>query len=154
MIVDLERNDLGRVARPGSVRVERLARLESFANVHHLVSVVSAKTRPDVGPVEILRACFPGGSITGAPKIRAMEIIEALEITPRGIYTGAIGGIAFSGRLDLSVAIRTAVVRDGRVRFHVGGGIVTDSKPEDEYRETVTKAEAFSRTLLEPGTGS
>ncbi len=154
MIVDLERNDLGRVARPGTVRVERLARLESFANVHHLVSVVSAKTRPGVGPVEILRACFPGGSITGAPKIRAMEIIEALEIAPRGVYTGAIGGIAFSGRLNLSVAIRTAVVRDGSVRFHVGGGIVIDSKPEDEYRETVTKGEAFSRALLEPGNGS
>jgi para-aminobenzoate synthetase component 1 len=148
MIVDLERNDLGRVAQPGSVCVERLARLESFANVHHLVSIVSAKTRSGVGPVEILRACFPGGSITGAPKIRAMEIIEALEIAPRGIYTGAIGGIAFSGQLNLSVAIRTAVVRDGSVRFHVGGGIVTDSKPEDEYRETVTKGEAFSRALL------
>jgi para-aminobenzoate synthetase component 1 len=150
MIVDLERNDLGRVARPGSVRVERLARLESFANVHHLVSVVSAQTRPDVGPAAILRACFPGGSITGAPKIRAMEIIEALEVEPRGVYTGAIGGLAFSGRIDLSVAIRTAVVRNGSVRFHVGGGIVADSKPEAEYRETVTKAEAFSRTLLEP----
>ncbi len=148
MIVDLERNDLGRVARPGSVRVERLAALESYSNVHHLVSIVSAALRPGAGPVDALRACFPGGSITGAPKIRAMEIIEALETTPRGIYTGAIGGIDFSGRMDFSVAIRTAVLRGGVASFHVGGGIVADSKPDLEYRETVTKAEAFSRALI------
>jgi para-aminobenzoate synthetase component 1 len=147
MIVDLERNDLGRVARPGSVRVERLAALESYANVHHLVSVISASPCPGAGPVDALRACFPGGSITGAPKIRAMEIIETLEPEPRGIYTGAIGGIDFSGRMDFSVAIRTAVVRDGVASFHVGGGIVADSKPDLEYRETLTKAEAFCRAL-------
>ncbi len=147
MIVDLERNDLGRVARPGSVRVERLAALERYANVHHLVSIVSAALRPGAGPVDALRACFPGGSITGAPKIRAMEIIEALETGPRGIYTGAIGGIDFSGRMDFSIAIRTAVLRDGVASFHVGGGIVADSKPDLEYRETVTKAEALCRAL-------
>ncbi|MDP3936567.1 MAG: aminodeoxychorismate synthase component I [Deltaproteobacteria bacterium] len=147
MIVDLERNDLGRVAIPGSVRVERMAGLESYASVHHLVSVVSASARPGAGPSDVLRACFPGGSITGAPKIRAMEIIEALEVAPRGIYTGAIGGIGFSGRMDLAIAIRTAVLREGRARFHVGGGIVADSKPAEEYRETLTKAEAFARLL-------
>ncbi len=147
MIVDLERNDLGRVACPGSVRVERLGGLESYANVHHLVSVIRASLPPGTGPVDALRACFPGGSITGAPKIRAMEIIEELETGPRGIYTGAIGGIDFSGRMDLSVAIRTAVVRDGVASFHVGGGIVADSKPDLEYQETLTKAEAFCRAL-------
>lgn len=147
IIVDLERNDLGRIAVPGSVRVERLGGLESYASVHHLVSVVSASPRDGIGPVDILRACFPGGSITGAPKIRAMEVIESLEMGPRGIYTGAIGGIDFSGRMDFSVAIRTGILRDGRVRFHVGGGIVADSKPEEEYRETLTKAEAFARLL-------
>ncbi len=147
MIVDLERNDLGRIAVPGSVRVEGLGGLESYASVHHLVSVVSASPREGIGPIDILRACFPGGSITGAPKIRAMEVIEALENGPRGIYTGAIGGIDFSGRMDFSVAIRTGIVRDGSVRFHVGGAIVADSKPEEEYRETLTKAEAFARLL-------
>jgi para-aminobenzoate synthetase component 1 len=148
MIVDLERNDLGRIAEAGSVRVERLGGLESYASVHHLVSVVSASPRDGIGPVGILRACFPGGSITGAPKIRAMEVIESLENGPRGIYTGAIGGIDFSGRMDFSVAIRTGIVRDGRLRFHVGGGIVADSKPAEEYRETLTKAEAFARLLV------
>ncbi len=148
MIVDLERNDLGRVARPGSVRVERLAALETYANVHHLVSVVAASPRLGAGPVDCLRACFPGGSVTGAPKIRAMEIIEILETSPRGIYTGAIGGIDFSGRMDFAIAIRTAVVRDGVARFHTGGAIVADSKPETEYCETITKAEAFLRAIV------
>ncbi|MFQ5457367.1 MAG: aminodeoxychorismate synthase component I [Myxococcota bacterium] len=151
MIVDLERSDLGRIAEAGTVRVDRMAGLESYASVHHLVSVVSARPRAGLGPADILRACFPGGSITGAPKIRAMEIIAALETVPRGIYTGAIGGIDFSGRMDFSVAIRTAVAREGRVRFHVGGGIVADSKPEEEYRETLTKAEAFGRLLSPDG---
>lgn len=150
MIVDLERSDLGRVARPGSVHVERLAALERYANVHHLVSVVSAELRPGAGPVDALRACFPGGSITGAPKIRAMEVIEALEEGPRGVYTGAVGGIDFSGRMDLSIAIRTAILRDGVASFHVGGGIVADSKPDLEYLETVTKAEALCRALTVP----
>jgi para-aminobenzoate synthetase component 1 len=145
MIVDLERNDLGRVCRTGSVRVEGFARMVSLATVHHLVSTVRGELRPGVTLPELLRATFPGGSITGAPKIRAMEIIDELEPAARGPYTGATGWLGAAGDLDLAVAIRTALVREQRLTLWVGGGIVADSVPEDELLETEVKAAAFAR---------
>jgi para-aminobenzoate synthetase component 1 len=151
MIVDLLRNDLGRVCRYGSVQTESIASLESYETVHHLVGVVRGRLRPDAGICEAVRACFPGGSITGAPKIRAMEIIEEMESVRRGVYCGAIGHLGFDGRADLNIAIRTAVVQSGRVHLSVGGGIVTDSDPDLEYEETLHKAEGVLRAL---GAGS
>jgi anthranilate/para-aminobenzoate synthase component I len=145
MIVDLERNDLGRVCLPGTVGVEGFARLVSLATVHHLVTTVRGRLRPDVTFPGLLRATFPGGSITGAPKIRAMEIIDELEPVARGPYTGATGWLGAAGDLDLAIAIRTALVRDGRLTLWVGGGIVADSVPEEELRETEVKAQAFVR---------
>jgi para-aminobenzoate synthetase component 1 len=147
MIVDLERNDLGRVARTGSVHVAERAVLETFPTVHHLTSTVEATLRDDCDRVDLLRATFPGGSITGAPKIRAMEIIDELEPTKRGVYTGAIGYFGFDGSLDLNIVIRTMVVQDGTAYFHAGGGIVADSDPEAEYQETLDKARALVEAL-------
>lgn len=149
MIVDLERNDLGRVCEYGSVRVPELYRLESYANVHHLVATVRGRLRPEVGPLECLRAAFPGGSITGAPKIRAMEIIEDLEPVRRGVYTGAVGWVDGRGRAEWNIAIRTMVVRSDQVYFHAGGGIVADSEPTAEYEETLAKAAGMVRALDE-----
>ncbi|MBN2575328.1 MAG: anthranilate synthase component I family protein [Deltaproteobacteria bacterium] len=147
MIVDLERNDLGRVCRTGSVRVAELCRVLALPTVVHLESTVRGELRPEVGLPALLRATFPGGSITGAPKIRAMEIIEELEPARRGPYTGATGWLGAGGDFDLAVAIRTALVRDSRLTLWVGGGIVADSAPEAELAETWDKAEAFSRAL-------
>ena len=151
MIVDLERNDLGRVAQVGSVRVAGLWELETYATVHHLTSTVQARLRTDRDAVDLLRATFPGGSITGAPKIRAMEIIDELETVARGVYTGAIGYIGFNGSMDLSIAIRTMVIKDGEASFHVGSGIVADSDPGLEYEETLHKGAALARVLLGEG---
>jgi para-aminobenzoate synthetase component 1 len=147
MIVDLERNDLGRVCEFGSVYVPELFVLESFATVHHLVSTVRGRLRPDATALDCLRASFPGGSITGAPKVRSMEIIEELEPTRRGVYTGAIGYLCFSGDMDVNIVIRTLVVKDGVAHFQVGGGIVADSQPEAEYEETLDKGRALARAL-------
>jgi para-aminobenzoate synthetase component 1 len=147
MIVDLERNDLGRVAETGSVRVREMATLETFPTVFHLTSTVEATLREDKDRVDLLQATFPGGSITGAPKIRAMEIIDELEPTTRGVYTGSIGYFAFDGRMDLNIAIRTLVIKDGVAYFQVGGGIVADSEPEAEYQETLDKAAAIKRSI-------
>lgn len=147
MIVDLLRNDLSRVCRPGSIRVPELFRLDSWATVHHLVSVVRGRLREGVGPEDLLRATFPCGSVTGAPRIRAMEMIAALEHVARGPYCGAIGYFGFGGEIDLSVAIRILVAHAGRVDFHAGGGIVADSDPADEYRETLAKARAIIGSL-------
>jgi para-aminobenzoate synthetase component 1 len=147
MIVDLERNDLGKVCEYGSVHVPELVRLEEHPTVLHLVATVAGRLRPEVTPVECLRACFPGGSITGAPKIRAMEIIEELEPTQRGPYTGAIGYLGWDGAVDLNIAIRTIVVANGEAHFQVGGGIVADSDPEAEYEETLHKGRALMRAL-------
>ena len=153
MIVDLERNDLGKVCTFGSVRVPSLLSLRSLPTVHHLESVVRGTLREDVGVPELLRATFPGGSITGAPKPRAMEIIERLEPHRRGVYTGAIGYISLDGSLDLNLAIRTATVLGRTAYFAVGGGIVADSDPEAEYQETLDKlrghAEALTRGRTE-----
>ena len=147
MIVDLARNDLGRVAAIGSVTVPELAALERFANVQHLTSTIEARRRDGVGLAELLRAVFPGGSISGAPKIRALQIIDELEPTARGVYTGAIGYLAAGGRCDLNVAIRTITVAAGRAHAHVGGAIVHDSEPEAEYLETLDKARGMARAL-------
>ena len=147
MIVDLERNDLGRVARTGSIDVHELMALERYATVYHLTSTIRGRLRPDRGVADLLRATFPGGSITGAPKIRAMEIIDELEPTRRGIYTGAIGYFSATGDLDLNIAIRTIVVKDGVAYAQVGGGIVHDSHPEAEYQETLDKGRALIQAL-------
>jgi para-aminobenzoate synthetase component I len=140
MIVDLARNDLGRVARYGTVTVEQLYALERHPGVHHLVSTVSARLRDGIGPADILRATFPPGSVTGAPKVRAMEIIEELEPVRRGPYCGAVGWIDGSGDLELSVAIRTFVAARERLHLHVGGAVTADSDPAREWRETMYKA--------------
>lgn len=155
MIVDLERNDLGRVAQTGTVRVAELMALEGFAQVYHLTSTVEAILRPDVSTVQLLQATFPGGSITGAPKIRAMQIIEEVEPVAREVYTGAIGYIGFHGGLDLNIAIRTGIVRDGNLTFYAGGGIVADSDADSEYEETIAKARGWVeaiKSLSEQGT--
>ncbi|MGE5230878.1 MAG: aminodeoxychorismate synthase component I [Deltaproteobacteria bacterium] len=150
MIVDLLRNDLSRVCRPGTVRVPELFALEQHPTVHHLVSTVVGELEPGRDAVELLRATFPGGSITGAPKLRAMEIIAELEPTRRGVYCGSLGYLAATGEMDTSIAIRTAVVREGEVYFQAGGGIVADSDPEAEYRETLDKARGIIRALAVP----
>ena len=147
MIVDLMRNDLSRVCAPGTVRVSELFSLEHYATVHHLVSTVVGHLEPGYDALHLLRAAFPGGSITGAPKLRAMEIIAELEPSQRSVYCGSIGYFSVTGDLDTSIAIRTAVVRDGRVYFSAGGGIVADSDPEQEYRETLDKARALIDAL-------
>ena len=147
MIVDLLRNDLSRVCRPGSVRVPELFTLEQHPTVHHLVSTVLGELRPGIDATELLRATFPGGSITGAPKVRAMEIIAELEPTERGLYCGSIGYISHTGAMDTNIAIRTCVARNGRIYFSGGGGIVADSDPEQEYRETLHKVQGIVRTL-------
>ena len=150
MIVDLLRNDLSRVCRLGSVEVKELAELESFANVHHLVSEVRGTLFPNRGAVDLLRATFPGGSITGAPKIRAMEIINELEPARRGPYCGAIAWIGFDGAMDSSIVIRTLVIKDTEVAAQAGGGIVADSDPGAEYEEAMDKAWAMLQSL-DPG---
>lgn len=147
MIVDLLRNDIGKVSDAGSVRVTAHKTLESYRNVHHLVSYVEGTLSRDKDSIDLLKAAFPGGSITGCPKIRSMEIIEELEPVKRHIYTGSIGYIGFNGNMDLSIAIRTAAISDGRIYFSAGGGIVYDSHPEEEYFETLHKAESFRKIL-------
>jgi para-aminobenzoate synthetase component 1 len=147
MIVDLMRNDLSRVCRPRTVRVSELFSLERYATVHHLVSTVVGELATGADASDLLRAAFPGGSITGAPKLRAMEVIAELEPSKRGVYCGAIGYWSVTGELDTSIAIRTAIVQDGRVYFSAGGGIVADSRPEQEYLETLDKARAMIDTL-------
>lgn len=135
MIVDLLRNDLGRVCQPGSIAVPQLLGLESYARVHHLTSVVEGQLRSDCGLVDLLRACWPGGSITGAPKVRACHRLHDLEPVPRGPYCGSLFWLAADGRFDSSILIRSLMVRDRRLRLHAGGGIVADSDPGDEARE-------------------
>jgi para-aminobenzoate synthetase component 1 len=147
MIVDLERNDLGRVCRYGSVRVSDPLKTETFAQVHHLVATVEGRLRPETGPVDVIRALFPGGSITGAPKIRAMEIIDELEPSRRSLYTGAIGYLSRGGASAFNIAIRTILVEGDRTSFQVGGGIVADSDPEAEYEETLVKGRGIFNVL-------
>jgi para-aminobenzoate synthetase component I len=150
MIVDLMRNDLSRVCAPGTVRASELFALERYATVHHLVSTVVGDLAPGFDAFDLLRAAFPGGSITGAPKLRAMEIIAELEPSRRGVYCGSLGYWSTTGEMDTSIAIRTAVVRDGRLYFSAGGGIVADSDPEQEYQETLDKVRSIIDALATP----
>jgi para-aminobenzoate synthetase component 1 len=147
MIVDLLRNDLGKVCAPRSVKVAEHRRLEAYQNVYHSVSIVTGQARPEVSQVDILRATFPGGSITGCPKIRAMEIIDELEPQVRHVYCGAIGYLGLHRNLDLNVAIRTAIIAHGQAHFAVGGGIVYDSREEDEYDETLHKGRTLFKVI-------
>lgn len=148
MIVDLLRNDLGRVSKFSSVVVPEIFKIESYATVHHLVSVVTGELKPEYNTVDCLKAMFPGGSITGAPKIRAMEIIDELEPTCRNVYTGCIGYIGFDGDADWNIVIRTILMKGHRAYYQVGGGIVWDSVPEKEYQETMDKGSALMSVLL------
>ncbi|MDR7540070.1 MAG: anthranilate synthase component I family protein, partial [Armatimonadota bacterium] len=147
MLVDLGRNDLGRVCRYGSVQVDTLMAVERFSHVMHLVSDVRGRLRPGCDAVDVLRACFPAGTVTGAPKVRAMEIIDELEPVARGPYAGAVGYMGFSGTMDTCITIRTIVLAGGRAYLQAGAGIVADSVPEREYVETVNKAKALLRAL-------
>jgi anthranilate synthase component 1 len=147
MLVDLARNDLGRICRYGTVETDEFMTVERYSHVMHLVSNVKGQLRRGVGPAEILRAVFPAGTVTGAPKVRAMEIIEELEPVRRGVYAGAVGYIDYRGNMDMAIAIRTLVARDGRVYIGAGAGIVADSDPEFEYQETLRKASALVRAL-------
>ncbi|MDX1252980.1 MAG: aminodeoxychorismate synthase component I [Gammaproteobacteria bacterium] len=147
MLIDLERNDLGRVCVPGSVRVDELMALESYAHVHHIVSNVRGAKRPDVTPGQVIRAVFPGGTITGCPKVRCMEIIAELERTARGPYTGAMGYLNRDGGMDLNILIRTLLMEGDRIELRVGAGIVADSVPEAELEETRAKAKGLLLAL-------
>lgn len=147
MIVDLLRNDLGKSCVPGSISVPELCEVESFATVHHLVSTIEGRLAPDRHALDLLRGCFPGGSITGAPKIRAMEIIEELEPHRRGVYCGAVGWVGFNGDMDTNIAIRTLVYSHGTLRLWAGGGLVADSHLDSEYQECYTKAGAILKLL-------
>ncbi len=147
MIIDLERNDLGRICEFGTVRVRDLIALEKYPTVWHLASTITGQLLKGLKPSDILQAVFPGGSITGAPKIRAMEIIEEMEPYKRGLYTGSIGYMGFDGAWDFNIVIRTILLKDGKAFVHVGGGIVADSVPESEYYETLDKAKALFRVL-------
>ena len=143
MIVDLLRNDISKNCKTGSVKADKLFQLQSFANVHHLVSFVSGVLQAGKTAIDLLRGCFPGGSITGAPKLRAMQIIDELEPNRRGVYCGAIGYIGFDGNMDTNIAIRTAVYANGEISFYAGGGIVADSVLDKEYAETLDKASSL-----------
>jgi len=147
MITDLLRNDLGRVCEYGSVQVPELVRLERYPQVQHLVSTIEGRLRPGITHLRALAQCFPGGSITGAPKIRAMQIIDELETVSRGPYTGAMGYLGFNRESQFSILIRTAVLKNGHAHFHVGAGIVADSNPTAEYNETLAKAAGFLQVI-------
>ena len=147
MIVDLERNDLGKVCSYDSIKVSALRQLEEYSTVFQTTATVEGRLHKDKDRIDLLRACFPGGSITGCPKIRAMEIIEELEPNRRSIYTGCLGYLSFSGKMDFNILIRTILKKEDKLYFNVGGGIVTDSSPEDEYQETLVKAKAMMEAI-------
>jgi anthranilate synthase component 1 len=147
MLVDLGRNDLGRVAEFGSVKVDKLMAVEKYSHVQHLVSRLTAELREEFDCFDALASCFPAGTVTGAPKVSAVEIIQQIEPTPRGIYSGAIGYIDYAGNLDTCIAIRTLVLENGTAKIQAGAGIVADSVPESEYQETVNKARALLKTI-------
>jgi len=151
MLIDLERNDLGRLCEPGSVRVDEFMAIESYAHVHHIVSNVCGRLRADVTPGAVIRALFPGGTITGCPKVRCMQLIGDLEGKGRGAYTGAMGYLALDGSLDLNILIRTMTVQDGEVELRAGAGIVADSDPVHELDETRAKARGVLRALGSAG---
>ncbi|MBI3772811.1 MAG: aminodeoxychorismate synthase component I [Gammaproteobacteria bacterium] len=147
MLIDLERNDLGRICQPGSIHVDELMVLESYAHVHHIVSNVTGRLRPKVTPGQVIRAVFPGGTITGCPKVRCMEIIHDLEASPRGPYTGSVGYFGHDGNMDLNILIRTMHMEHDRIRFRTGAGIVADSVADSELQETQAKAKGLLRAL-------
>jgi len=147
MLVDLGRNDLGRVCEYGTVRPEKLLTVERYSHVMHLVSSLRGRLREDVDCFDALMACFPAGTVSGAPKVRAMEIIEELEKTRRGIYAGGILYLDFAGNLDSCIALRTMVIKNGVAHIQAGGGIVADSTPQDEFDESVNKSKALLRAL-------
>jgi len=149
MLIDLERNDLGRVCKPGSVEVDELMVLESYAHVHHIVSNVRGELADNATPVDVIRALFPGGTITGCPKVRCMEIVAELEATGRGFYTGSMGYLGKNGNMDLNILIRSMFVRDNTLEFRTGAGIVADSVPEGEVKETEAKAKGLKMALLD-----
>ncbi|MDN5862909.1 MAG: chorismate-binding protein, partial [Salinisphaera sp.] len=145
MLIDLGRNDVGRVAQTGSVEVIDRMVVERYSHVMHIVSNVRGRLRPGLKPLDALKAAFPAGTLSGAPKIRAMEIIDELEPVKRGVYGGAVGYLAGNGSMDLAIAIRTAVLKDGQIHVQAGGGIVADSQPTAEWEETMNKARAVMR---------
>jgi anthranilate synthase component 1 len=147
MLVDLGRNDIGRVSAPGSVRVPDFMFVERYSHVMHLVSHVTGRLRTDMSALDALRACFPAGTVSGAPKIRAMQIIAELEQTRRGIYAGCVGHVGFNGDLDTCIALRTMVVQHGVAYVQAGGGVVADSEAEAEYQESCNKAAALLRAI-------
>jgi anthranilate/para-aminobenzoate synthase component I len=154
MLIDLERNDIGKVSEYGSVAVDELMITEDYSHVIHIVSNVKGAARKGKTCFDVIRATFPGGTITGVPKVRCMEIIDELEPVARGPYTGSLGYIGYSGNMDMNIIIRTFVIKDGRAYVQAGAGIVADSDPGREYHETLKKAEALIRTLevIDPGT--
>ena len=147
MIVDLMRNDLSRVCEPGSIKVTDFCKLESFAEIHHLVSVIIGKLKKENHASDLLRVCFPGGSITGTPKVRAMQIINELESEPRGAYCGTVFWMGFDGALDSSITIRSIVINENEIIAQGGGAIVSDSTPHSEYEETMLKIHPLLKTL-------
>jgi anthranilate synthase component 1 len=153
MLVDLGRNDLGRVATIGSVEVTDRMVVEKYSHVMHIVSNVEGVLKPGLSAMDVLRATFPAGTVSGAPKVRAMEIIDELEPVKRGIYSGAVGYLGFNGGMDVAIALRTAVIKDGQLHAQAGGGVVMDSTPEGEWQETLNKARAVLRAaeLAEAG---
>ena len=153
MLIDLGRNDAGRVSRTGTVEVNEKMLIERYSHVMHIVSNVRGKLRPGLGAMDVLRATFPAGTVSGAPKIRAMEIIDELEPVKRGVYAGAVGYWAFSGAMDTAIAIRTAVIKDGRLHIQAGAGVVYDSRPELEWKETMNKGRAIFRAVAAAGAG-
>ncbi|HKL50742.1 MAG TPA: aminodeoxychorismate synthase component I [Wenzhouxiangellaceae bacterium] len=147
MLIDLERNDLGRICVPGTVEVDELMIVESYTHVHHIVSNIRGRLRDDVSPADVIRACFPGGTITGCPKVRCMEIIAELETAGRGFYTGSMGYLGLDGHMDLNILIRSMLVSERGIRFRTGAGIVADSEPAAELAETEAKARGLMRAL-------
>jgi anthranilate synthase component 1 len=147
MLVDLGRNDIGRVSRPGTVAVTKYMEVEKYSHVLHLVSHVEGRLRPGLDALDALRAVFPAGTLSGAPKVRAMQLIAAAEGERRGLYGGAVGYLGYDGNLDTAITIRSAVLKDGQAHVHTGAGIVAGSVPESEFEETEHKAAALRRAI-------
>ena len=153
MLIDLGRNDVGRISQTGQVRVTEKMTVEKYSHVMHIVSNVEGKLRPDINAMDVLRATFPAGTLSGAPKIRAMEIIDEVEPERRGVYGGAVGYWSWGGNMDMAIAIRTAIIKNGRLYAQAGAGIVYDSNPDSEWQETLNKAGAViaAASLLDEG---